>query len=283
MDGKVAVVTGATQGIGLESAVGLARLGARVLMVGRDQARGQAALADVKARSSSDKVELLLADLSSLAEVRKLAAEVKSRTQKLDVLLNNAGAIHQSRKLSADGFEMTFAVNHLSYFLLTNLLLDLLKQSAPSRIVSVASDAHRGMSLDFDDLQSEKSYRSIVVYGKSKLANILFTYELARRLEGTKVTANCLHPGVIASGFGKNDPGIFKFLLKLGAPFLMSPEKGARTQVYLASSPEVEGVSGRYFKDRKPIDSSRASRDSTSQRRLWDLSEEMTGLKRAAA
>ncbi len=275
MDGKTVLVTGATQGIGLESAVGLARLGARVLMVGRDKARSEAALAQVRARASSDQVELFLADLSSLAEVRRLADEVKARTSRLDVLLNNAGGIHQTRKLSPDGFELTFAVNHLAYFALTKHLLELLQASGPARIVNVASEAHRGMALDFADLQSEKRYRAIPVYGRSKLANILFTYELARRLQGTKVTANCLHPGVIASGFGQNDPGFFKLLVKLGAPFLSSPEKGARTQVYLASSPEVEGKSGLYFKDRKPNKSSRASRDETAQRRLWDLSESM--------
>jgi NAD(P)-dependent dehydrogenase (short-subunit alcohol dehydrogenase family) len=256
--------------------VGLARLGARVLMVGRDKERSEAALADAKARSGGGSIELLLADLSSQAEVRKLAAEVKERAPRLDVLLNNAGAIHQSRKLSADGIEMTFAVNHLGYFLLTELLLDLLKASAPSRIVNVASEAHRGQSLDFTDLQSARGYVPLRVYGRSKLANILFTYELARRLEGTKVTANCLHPGVIASGFGRNDPGIFKFLVKLGAPFLKSPEKGARTQVYLASSPAVEGVAGKYFKDQKAVSSSKASMESSAQKRLWEVSEEMT-------
>jgi NAD(P)-dependent dehydrogenase (short-subunit alcohol dehydrogenase family) len=276
MQGKTVLITGATQGIGLESVVGLARLGARVLMVGRDKERSEAALADAKARSGGGAIELLLADLSSQAEVRRLAAEVKQRAPRLDVLLNNAGAIHQSRKLSPDGIEMTFAVNHLGYFLLTELLLDLLKASAPSRIVIVASEAHRGQSIDFTDLQNERGYSPLRVYRRSKLANILFTYELARRLEGTKVTANCLHPGVIASGFGKNDPGIFKFLVKLGAPFLRSPEKGARTQVYLASSPAVEGVAGKYFKDERAVASSQASMDVSAQKRLWEISEEMT-------
>src|SRR5438128_11385919 len=184
MDGKVVLVTGATQGIGKESAAALAKLGATVVMVGRDKARGEAALAEVKTRSGSDAVELLLADLSSIAEVRRLAAGFKARHDKLDVLLNNAGAINAGRKLSPDGLELTFAVNHLAYFLLTDLLLPVLEASAPARIVNVASDAHSGLKLDFGDLQSEKRYLSFEAYGRSKLANVLFTYELARRLEG---------------------------------------------------------------------------------------------------
>jgi NAD(P)-dependent dehydrogenase (short-subunit alcohol dehydrogenase family) len=283
MSGKVVLITGATQGIGKESAVALASMGATVVMVGRDKARSEAALADVKARSRSDSVELLLADLSSMAEVRRLAADFKARHDQLHVLLNNAGALQASRKQSPDGLEMTFAVNHVAYFLLTDLLLPVLKASAPSRIVNVASDAHRGLSLDFDDLQSEKRYFSFPAYGRSKLANILFTYELARRLQGTGVTANALHPGVIASGFGKNDKGWFALGAKLMAPFLMTPEKGARTSVYLASSPEVEGVSGRYFKRSKPIKSSRQSYDEAAQKKLWDATERVIARSKAVA
>ena len=283
MSGKVVLITGATQGIGKESAAALASMGASVVMVGRDRERSEAALADVKARSRSDSVELLLADLSSMAEVRRLAADFKARHDRLHVLLNNAGAINATRKQSPDGLEMTFAVNHLAYFLLTDLLLPVLKASAPSRIVNVASDAHRGLSLDFADLQTEKRYFSFAAYGRSKLANILFTYELARRLEGTGVTANALHPGVIASGFGKNDKGWFALGAKLMAPFLITPEKGARTSVYLASSPEVEGVNGQYFKRSKPIKSSRQSYDEAAQKKLWEVTERIIAGSTAAA
>ena len=283
MAGKVVLVTGATQGIGKESAVALARLGATVVMVGRDPARSEAALAEVKQRSGSDKVELLLADLSSLAEVRKLAAAFQARHHKLHVLLNNAGAIHQTRKLSPDGLEMTFAVNHAAYFLLTDLLLPTLKASVPSRVVNVASDAHKGMSLDFGDLMSERRFGAIPVYGRSKLANILFTYELSRRLQGTGVTANCLHPGVIASGFGKNDKGLFALGAKLAAPFLMSPEKGAQTSVWAASAPELQGVTGKYFKKQKAIPSSRASYDEAAQKKLWEITEGLVAKAKAAA
>lgn len=283
MAGKVVLVTGATQGIGKESAVALARLGATVVIVGRDPARSEAALAEVKQRSGSDKVELLLADLSSLLEVQKLADAFKAKHDQLHVLLNNAGAIHQSRKLSADGLELTFAVNHAAYFLLTDLLLPTLKKSAPARVVNVASDAHKGMKLDLGDLQTSKGYSPITVYGRSKLANILFTYELARRLQGSGVTANCLHPGVIASGFGKNDKGLFALAAKLVAPFLTSPEKGARTSVWAASEPSLEGVTGKFFKDRKAIQSSRASYDEAVQKKLWDLTAELVGKVKAAA
>lgn len=283
MSGKVVLITGATQGIGKESAVALAKMGATVVMVGRDPARSQAALTDVKARSGNHSVELLLADLSSMANVRKLAADFKARHDKLHVLLNNAGAIHADRKLGPDGVEMTFAVNHVAYFLLTDLLLPVLRASAPSRIVNVASDAHRGLSLDFDDLQSEKKYFSFAAYGRSKLANILFTYELARRLQGTGVTANALHPGVIASGFGKNDKGWFALGVKLMSPFLITPEKGARTSVYLASSPQVEVVSGQYFKRSKPIRSSRQTYDEAAQKKLWDITEQIIARSKAAA
>jgi NAD(P)-dependent dehydrogenase (short-subunit alcohol dehydrogenase family) len=283
MAGKIVLITGATQGIGKATAVGLAKLGATVVMVGRDKARSEEALADVKAASGSQSVELLLADLGSMTEVRRLAAAFLARHDRLHVLINNAGAIHQTRKLSPDGLEMTFAVNHVAYFLLTELLLPALKKSAPARVINVASEAHRGMSLDFDDLMLSKGYRPFLAYGRSKLANILYSYELSRRLQGTGVTANSLHPGVIASGFGKNDPGFFRFLVKLGAPLLASPEKGARTSVYLASSPQVEGVTGKYFKSSKENKSSRQSRDEAAQKRLWDFTERLVSDAPAAA
>jgi len=279
MDGRVVLITGATQGIGKESAAALAALGATVVMVGRDRARGEAALAEVKSRSGSAKVELLLADLSSMAEVRRLAAEFKSRHDKLHVLLNNAGAINASRRKSPEGHELTFAVNHLAYFVLTAELLEVLKRSAPARVVNVASEAHRGLRLDFDDLMHERSYLQFVVYGRSKLANILFTYKLARRLKGTGITTNYLHPGMIASGFGHNDSGWFRLNVKLISPFMLSPEKGARTSVFLASSPEVEGVTGKYFKRGKEARSSGASRDLEAQRRLWEISERLVEAK----
>ena len=273
MAGKIVLITGATNGIGLESAVGLAAKGATVVMVGRDRAKGEAALADVKKRSGNDKVELLLADLSTMAAVRKLAADFLARHDKLHVLLNNAGALNASRKVSPDALELTFQVNHVAYFLLTELLLPTLKASAPARIVSVASDAHKGMTLDFNDLQSEKRYTSFVVYGQSKLANVLWTYELSRRLEGTGVTANCLHPGVVATGFGKNDTGLFALGARLIAPFLISPEKGARTSVWAASAPELVNVTGKYFKKQKAISSSRQSNDVAAQKKLWEVTE----------
>jgi len=282
MDGKVVLITGATQGIGRESAVQLAQKGATVVIVGRDKERGLAALAEIRKRSGSDKVELLLADLCSFDDIRRLARDFNARHQRLHVLVNNAGAVHQTRKLGRDGIEMTFAVNHLAYFLLTHELLDVLKASAPARIVNVASEAHRGMKLDFADLESERRYIPFVAYGRSKLANLMFTYELARRLEGTGVTVNAVHPGVIASGFAKNDPGLFSFLAKLASPFLLSPEKGARMQVHVASAPELASVTGRFFKRMKPVTSSRASRDEAAQRRLWEMSEELVGLKPAA-
>lgn len=275
MNGKVVLVTGSTQGIGLETAVGLAKSGARVVMVGRDRARSEAALADVKARSGNPDVELLLADLSSLRAVQKLAADFRAGHDRLDVLLNNAGAIHQTRKLSPDGIEMTFAVNHLAYFLLARELLPLLEKSAPARIVNVASEAHRGMTLDFDDLESARSYSPMRVYGKSKLANILFTRELARRIDGTGVTANSLHPGVVATGFGKNDPGLFRLLVKLGKPFRMTPERGARTSIWAASAPELEKVTGEYFKSSKIARPTRAAQDDAAAKRLWEISEKL--------
>jgi NAD(P)-dependent dehydrogenase (short-subunit alcohol dehydrogenase family) len=215
--------------------------------------------------------------------VRQLAADVRSRCDRLDVLVNNAGAVFDKRGVTVDGFERTFALNHLSYFLLTNLLLDILKASSAARIVSVASNAHQPAKIDFDDLQSEKRYFSFRAYSVSKLANILFTAELARRLAGTRVTANCLHPGAIASGFGRNNPGWFKSVIALAQLFMISPEKGARTSIYLASSPEAEGKTGLYWVKCKPAQPSKAARDEATQRRLWDVSAQLVGLDPASA
>lgn len=280
MQGKVCLITGATSGIGLESARALAAQGATVVLSGRDPGRGEAALAEVRRTVPEAKLDLMLADLTSLASVRKLAGDFQAKYSRLDVLLNNAGLIIDRRKVTADGFEATFATNHLSHFLLTNLLLDLLTSSGASRVVNVASDAHRVGSLDFlDDLQAERgSYSGMKVYGNSKLANILFTRGLQRRLEGTKITTNSLHPGVVRTGFGLNSEGLFKHLVKLAAPFMLSAEGGARTSVYLASSPEVEGVSGKYFAKSRVAKESKAARDAAAAERLWQKSAEMTGV-----
>lgn len=287
MTGKACLVTGANQGIGKETAVALARIGATVVMTSRDRAKGEAALADVRTRSGRQDVELMLADFGSFASIRQLAADFKAKHRRLDVLVNNAGAIMTSRSETSDGFETTFGVNHLGYFLLTSLLLDTVKASAPSRIVNVASRAHLRSEMDFDDLNSRQGrYSAMTTYARSKLANVLFTYELARRLQGTGVTANCLHPGVVRTGFGKNNSGYAKMLFQVfqvvARPWLLSPEKGAATSIYLASSPEVEGVTGKYFADCRETPSSPASYDEPSQRRLWGVSEEMCGLKAAA-
>lgn len=287
MEGKTCLVTGASNGIGLETAAGLAKLGATVVMTARSEAKGEEALADVIKRSGSEKVDLMLVDFASMSSIRKFADEFRSKYDRLDVLVNNAGAVNMRRSETEDGFETTFGVNHLGYFLLTNLLLDTIKASAPARIVNVSSRAHKRATMDFDDLNAEKSYSGFTVYGRSKLANVLITYELARRLDGTGVTANCLHPGVVRSGFGQNDNngwlgGIFKTFYTLAGPFTKSNAEGAATSIYLASSPEVEGVTGKYFADCKEVPSSAASHDVEAQKRLWEISEQMTGISAAS-
>ena len=276
MRGKMCLITGGTGGIGKETALGLAQQGAAVVIVGRDAARAQAAVADIKARSGNDAVTAMIADLSSHAEVRRLAREFTDAHDRLDVLVNNAGAVYGKRMLTVDGIEMTLAVNHLAYFLLTNLLLPLLKRSAPARIVSVSSEAQRAGRIDFDGLQRARRYRAFEVYSQSKLANVVWTYELARRIEGSGVTANCVHPGAVATGFGRNNSGPWRVLFRVLAPFMRTPERGAATSIYLASSPEVEGISGQYFSDRRPIRSNKQSYDPEVARRLWLASEELT-------
>jgi len=280
LSGKTVLITGATNGIGRAAATGLARLGASLVVVGRSPSKTDATVQELRALGQGP-VEGLVADLSSMAEVRRLADEVRQKHDRLDVLVNNAGAIFASRQLSADGYEMTFALNHLSYFLLTNLLLDLLTASAPARIVNVASRAHEGGKLDFADLQEEKSYSmgGNRAYGQSKLANVMFTYEQARRLVGTGVTANALHPGVVATGFGENNTGVMHTAMSIFHRFSIPPEEGADTVVYLASSPEVAGVTGKYFVKRQPVPSSPASYDEAAQKRLWEISAQMTGLE----
>jgi len=279
MGEKVCLITGATSGIGKATAMGLANMGASVVMVGRDRGRGEAALAEIKEKSANASVDLMLADLSSQEDICRLADEFKEAYPRLDVLINNAGVIRSKRVTTADGIEMTFAVNHLAYFLLTNLLLDVLKASAPSRIINVASGEQRNATIDFDDLQGEKEYKTAKAYGQSKLANVLFTYELARRLEGTGVSANCLHPGAgVRTNLGSGVSGVFGFTVRALTPLMKSPEKGAETSIYLASSPEVEGLSGGYFVKKAEAHSSDVSHDERIARRLWEASAELTNL-----
>jgi NAD(P)-dependent dehydrogenase (short-subunit alcohol dehydrogenase family) len=284
MEGKVCLVTGATSGIGLVTARELARQGARVVLVGRSHEKLDAVLQQIRAETGSQqKAEALLADLSCQEQVRDLARQFQERHQRLDVLVNNAGGMWLKRELTTDGIERTFAVNHLAYFLLTNLLLDVLKASAasaPARVVNVSSAAHKRATLDFDNLQGERSYGGWRQYCRSKLMNLLFTYELARRLEGTAVTANALHPGFVATGFAGNNGWRGRLIQLAARLFGLSVEQGARTIVYLASSPEVAGVSGRYFVRERAVDSSSASYDQAAAKRLWQLSAAMTGLEK---
>jgi NAD(P)-dependent dehydrogenase (short-subunit alcohol dehydrogenase family) len=277
MEGKTCVITGASSGIGKASAVQLASMGARVVMVCRSLERGERAKTEVEAKSGSRSVEVMLADLGSLDSVREFARKYEESHDFLHVLLNNAGCVRLRRSLTADGFEATFQVNYLSPFLLTNLLLPLLKKSAPSRIVNVSSAAHYSGHVDLGDLQLQKGYGVMRAYSLSKLALVLFTRELARRLEGTGVTVNCLHPGTVATNIWGSALGPASFLGKVAKLFLISPEKGARTQVYLASSPEVEGVSGEYFESSVKKRSSDESYDQALGERLWDASAAMVG------
>lgn len=279
MQNKTIIVTGANAGIGKITAQELARMGAHVVMVARSEERATAARHDIVSQTGSNRVDIMLADLSSQESIRTFASEFKRRYEKLDVLVNNAGGIFNQRLETADGLELTFALNHLGYFLPTMLLLDMLKDAPAGRIVSVSSDAHRGAELDLNDLQTTAGYSSFKAYGRSKLANIYFTYELARRLDGTSVTANTLHPGFVASNFGKNNGGLFKlFMNTVGRLIARSPEKGAETSIYLASSPEVEGVSGKYFSNKKEVRSSDVSYDTAVAATLWSISEELTNL-----
>jgi NAD(P)-dependent dehydrogenase (short-subunit alcohol dehydrogenase family) len=278
MHGRVCVVTGASSGIGRETALALAKMGATLALVCRDRGRGEEARAAIRSQATDDTVALFLADLSSQADIRRLATELLARYPRIHVLVNNAGIVNLHRTLTVDGIEAVLAVNHLAYFLLTNLLLERLKASAPARVVNVASDAHRWGRLDLDDLGHERGYRAMRVYGTSKLANILFTYELARRLDGSGVTANCLHPGAVATRLGHNNGAFATLLTKLLVPFFRTPAQGAATSIFLASSPAVEGVSGRYFSNRREARSSRASHDAETARRLWEASARLSGL-----
>jgi len=282
LTGKTVLVTGGTGGIGLATAAGLAGLGARVGIVGRDAGRARAAAERIRTGATGSEVDVFIADVSSQREVQRLAGQVLAAYPRLDVLVNNVGGYWATRHATEDGLERTFAVNHLAPFLLTHLLLDRLRSSAPARVVTVSSGAQAMGRIDFDDLQGERSYSGQRAYNQSKLANVLFTYELARRLEGSGVTANVLHPGVVRTAFGQEDSrGWMRLMLPVVRPFMKTPERGAETSVYLASSPEVEGVSGRYFANSKPKTSSRASYDTAAARRLWEVSAGLVGLARA--
>jgi len=275
MASKTILITGASAGIGLQSAIGLADLGAKVVMVGRDENRTSRAVELVKSKTGNQSVSCLLADLSSLQEVRRLAREFREKHDKLDVLLNNAGAIFLWRKVSVDGYEMTLALNHLNYFLLTDLLLDMLKSAPLARVVNVASNAHYRGHIDFDDLQSRRRYNGMRTYSMSKLMNVLYTYELARRLQGTNVTANCLHPGFVASHFAWNNGWIVRLGISLVAGRI-SVKEGARCPIFLASSPDVEGVTGKYFNsDLQERRSSKESYDQNMAKSLWEESERL--------
>ena len=278
MKSKVCMVTGASSGIGKETARKLVELGATVVMVCRNRRRGEKAMSEIESAGGDARVELLLADFTSLDAVRAVAKEFLEKHGSLHVLVNNAGGVHLMRSTTPDGFETTFQVDYLSHFLLTNLLLGALKKGAPSRIVNVSSASHYGGHLNFADIQMKKGYGVMRAYSQAKLAQVLFTYELSRRLEGTGVTANCLHPGTVATNIWKGSMGPFSFLGNISRLFLVSPQEGAETPVYLASSPEVDGVTGKYYDHMREKQSSAESHDQASAMRLWDESEKMTGL-----
>ena len=272
MEGKVVIVTGANSGIGKVTARELARQGATVVLGCRNEGRGTAARDELRRDTGRTDIELLLVDLASEASIRDFAQEVLSRYDRLDVLVNNAGVYLPKRQTTMDGFEATFGINHLGTFLLTHLLLDRLKTTAPSRVVTLSSAGHMGGRIDFDDLMAERRYVPMRVYCNSKLANLLFARELARRLDGTGVTSNAVHPGAVGTEFAQDEPGLFNMAMKAFKPFILTPEKGARTTIHAASSPAVEGVTGEYFSRSKVARSSRTGRDMALAGRLWDVS-----------
>lgn len=279
MQGKTVVITGGTSGIGEVAAVNLAGQGARIVLVARDVTRADATLAKLRAANPSALHTIHLADLSAIAEMKRVAAEIAAAESRIDVLINNAGAVFTSRQESVDGLEMTFAVNHMAYFVVTDILLPNLKATPGARVVSTASDAHKSGKLDFDDLQLRKSYGTFRAYGTSKLMNILFTRELARRLEGSGVTANCLHPGGVATRFGSNNGGMMAVIFKVAiSVFGISPEKGAQTIIHLASSPDVATISGEYFYKCKVIEPTLAAQNDEDAKRLWDVSAKIAGV-----
>jgi len=282
MVGKIVLITGGTGGIGKATAIGLARLGARVGITGRDVARTGQVAADIRAASGNPAVDPFAADMSSQAEVRRLAVAVLETYPRLDVLINNVGGFWAHRHPTADGLERTFALNHLAPFLLTNLLLDRLKASAPARVVTVSSGAQSAGRIDFNDLQSARNYSGQRAYSQSKLANIMFTNELARRLEGTGVTASSVHPGVVRTNFGAEDQAwLFTVVSKVVLPFLKTPAQGAQTSIYLASSPDVDGVTGQFFAGGKPKTANRVAYDTDMTARLWSVSADLVGMTSA--
>jgi len=280
MRGKVVLLTGGNSGLGKATALALATMGSEVTIVCRDKARGEAAREDISEKSGGAAVSLIVADLLLQSEVRRTASEFSASSRRLDVLINNAGSNFPNYEETQEGLERTMALNYFAPFLLTNLLLEVLEGSAPSRVVNVASTAHYGGKLDLDNLNGGGSMGvgGLGAYGRSKLALVLFTYELARRLQGKEVTANCLHPGAVRTHIWAH-AGVFSPVSRLASAFMMSPEDGAKTQVYLASSPEVEGVTGKYFEKSKPKRSSESSYDEALARRLWDLSVKTTGIQ----
>jgi NAD(P)-dependent dehydrogenase (short-subunit alcohol dehydrogenase family) len=278
MKDKVVVVTGATSGIGEVAADRLAQKGARIVFVARDRERGEATRKHFRAIAGQSDHTVHYADLTKLSEQKRVGQEIADSEPQIDVLINNAGAMFGARQVTEDGLEKTFALNHMSYFTVTNILLDRLKATPGARIVSTASGAHTGNKLNFDDLQSEKSYSSFAVYGRSKLMNILFTRELAKRLAGTGVTANCLHPGFVGTRFGDESGGLMSWLIKLGKNFALTPEQGAETIIYLASSDDVVGKSGGYYDKKQLTTPSRAAQNDADAKRLWDISAKIAGV-----
>ena len=273
MKGKLCVITGATSGIGLVTARRLAAMGASLVLVGRDERRGEAALARIKAEAPDAEARVFYGDLSRLSEMKRLGAEIAAAVPRIDVLINNAGAMFNRRGVTEDGFERTFAINHMAYYVLTDKLRDRLLAGTPSRVVNTASDAHRGQLLDFTDLQCEHNYRGLTAYGRSKLANILFTRELARRLSGTGVTANCHHPGFVATRIADNNRGLFRLGVGIAKRLVALPEeKGAETMIYLATAPEGAAVTGGYFAKSQPATPTAAAQDDAAARRLWEES-----------
>ncbi len=278
MQGKTVLVTGATNGIGFYAARELARMGAQTIIVSRSSEKCAASVAQIMKETGNQQVEYIAADLSNKAGVKSAVDAFKKNHSRLDVLLNNAGAMFMSRQESADGIEMTMALNHLNYFYTTYLLLDMLKANEKARVVNVSSGAHVGAKINFDDIQYKKGYSGFGVYGQSKLMNLLFTYELARKLGGTPVTSNALHPGFVNTGFAKNNGGFIKFAMGLLSPMQRKVSDGAATSIFLASSPEIDTVSGKYYVDCKAVESDPASYDKAAAARLWQLSLDLLGL-----
>jgi NAD(P)-dependent dehydrogenase (short-subunit alcohol dehydrogenase family) len=273
------LITGGSSGIGKAAAIALAKMGYKVIILSRSKERGEKALEEIKKSSGSNDVELMTCDLGNQASIREFAENFKAKYERLDILINNAGVILPGRHETSDGYELQFGVNHLGHFLLTNLLLDTIKNSSPARIVVVASGAHKAGKIHFDDINLKNKYSIIKAYSQSKLANVLFTYGLADRLKGTGVTVNCLHPGAVATNMGVNrETGFGTFITSLLKPFFLTPEEGAATSIYLATSEEVKDVSGKYFYRKKPVKSSKQTYDKQLALQLWKLSESLTGL-----